>query len=121
MKGVKWRRSQQKHYFLTAANRGHNVGWRGTYLPHSAETQSLLHLTLTEVVVSGVKNNPIPPGVSTLLYSFKEAVKQSEALSGACEVSRTKQFALNDEQGTVSMGSCFACRVFFLLFTRQLN
>lgn len=48
-----------------------------------------------------MKNNPIPPGVSTLVYSFKEAVKQSEALAGTCEVSRTEQFELNDEQRIV--------------------
>lgn len=52
-----------------------------------------------------MKNNPIPPGVPTLVYSFKEAVKQSKALASACKVSWTTQFVLNDEQRTVFLSS----------------
>lgn len=48
-----------------------------------------------------MKNNPIPSGVSTVVYSFKEAVKQSKALGGACNVSQTKQFKLNDGRKTI--------------------
>lgn len=52
-------------------------------------------------VSNSFQNNPIPAGMSALVYSFKEAVKQSKALGGACKISWTKQFELNDEQRTV--------------------